>query len=221
MIEITPFGDCAALVQLGNDISESMHLKVKQLYVNLKKNSNKNILSITPAYNSITVVYYQASFSAIKEFIEANIPDFSTLTNEPKNIVKIPVCYEVEFAPDLEEVQHYTGLTVRQIIELHTSVDYLVYMLGFTPGFPYLGGLNPKLHMPRKATPRLTIEAGSVGLANNQTGIYPLNSPGGWQIIGKTPLKLFSVNQPFLIEMGDYIQFYSISKSEFENWKNV
>lgn len=217
MIEIKPFGDCALLVQLGDDISEAMHLRVKQLYLNLTKNKNENILSVTPAYNSITVVYQNTSFSNIRKLVEVNFSDVNQLINQPKNIVKIPVCYDEMFAPDLEEVKTLTGLSTSEIIDLHTSVDYLVYMLGFTPGFPYLGGLDSKLHVPRKSTPRLKIEAGSVGLANNQTGIYPLDSPGGWQIIGKTPIKLFSPNQPFPIKMGDFIMFYSISKSEFLN----
>lgn len=221
MIEITPFGDRAILVQLGDDISEATHLRVKQLYLNLLKNANEYIQSITPAYNSITITYANTSFSSIKKLIENNLTNTNQSTNQKKNIIKIPVCYDKTFAPDLEEVKKITGLPLSEIITLHTSVDYLVYMLGFTPGFPYLGGLDPKLQVPRKSTPRLKIEAGSVGLANNQTGIYPLNSPGGWQIIGKTPFKLFSPNQPFPVKMGDYIRFYSISKQTFNNMISV
>ena len=131
------------------------------------------------------------------------------------------MCYDETFAHDLEEVKTITGLSSTEIINLHTSVDYLVYMLGFTPGFPYLGGLDEKLYVPRKQTPRLKIEAGSVGLANGQTGIYPQDSPGGWQIIGRTPIKLFSPDRPFPITMGDFIRFHSISKSEFKNWENT
>ncbi len=221
MTEIIPFGDRAVLVRLGNDISEATHLKVKQLYLNLNKKTNKHIHSISPAYNSITITYTNTTFSIIKKFVEDNLSNTKPSSKHEKSIVKIPVCYDEAYAPDMEEVKERTGLSKDKIIALHTSVDYLVYMLGFTPGFPYLGGLNSQLQVPRKTTPRLKIDAGSVGLANNQTGIYPLDSPGGWQIIGKTPLNLFSSNQPFPIAMGDYIRFYSISKNEFKNMLEV
>lgn len=137
--------------------------------------------------------------------------------NQTNRIIKIPVQYGGTYGPDIEEVAKHNRITVEQVIEKHTSKPYLIYMLGFMPGFPYLGGLDEQLHTPRRNQPRLKIHAGSVGIANNQTGLYPSDSPGGWQIIGRTPLKIFSSErEPMsMYEAGEWIQFYAIDEQEF------
>jgi KipI family sensor histidine kinase inhibitor len=135
----------------------------------------------------------------------------------PPRTVEIPVCYGSDFGPDIETVADTNQLTVAQVIELHSEPEYLIYMVGFTPGFPFMGGLSEKLHTPRLETPRTLVPEGSVGIANNQTGIYPVASPGGWQLIGRTPVKLFAPGRknPFLYQAGDRIKFKPISAAEY------
>ena len=131
----------------------------------------------------------------------------------------IPVCYDGEFAPDMEDVCAHTGLQREQVIRLHTSRDYLIYMLGFLPGFPYLGGMDERIEAPRLETPRTLIPAGAVGIGGKQTGIYPLASPGGWRLIGRTPIKVYDPDreEPILYKSGDYIRFYPITEEEYKD----
>ena len=134
-----------------------------------------------------------------------------------RRIVSIPVCYGGEFGPDLGYVADEHGLTIENLITIHSSVDYLVHMIGFAPGFPYLGGLPERIATPRRATPRLLVEAGTVGIGGSQTGIYPVATPGGWQCIGRTPVRLFrpEMNPPSLLEAGDYVRFQPVTMQEF------
>lgn len=215
--KVLPYGESAFLVKFEDQISVAIHLQVKTLYEQLQKIKLNGILSLIPAYNSLTVVFNPEVLD--REFLRVFLTktEFSSrLKRTRKKIVKVPVCYQKPYALDLQEVSDKTGLTTKEIIKLHTSEPYLVYFLGFAPGFMYLGGLNERLYTPRKETPRVKVEAGSVGLADQQTGIYPLDTPGGWQIIGKTPLALFSKRKASLAKMGDYIQFVSISANEFK-----
>ena len=133
------------------------------------------------------------------------------------SVYYLPVAYGGEFGPDLSFVSKHTGLTGEEVIKIHTGTDYLIYMLGFTPGFPYLGGMDSRLATPRLATPRTKIPAGSVGIAASQTGIYPVQSPGGWQLIGQTPVKLFepTAQKPVLLNAGDYIRFFEVTPEEY------
>jgi inhibitor of KinA len=144
-----------------------------------------------------------------------------TAAMNERNIV-IPVCYGGEFGPDLKEVAQYHGLTEEEVIHIHSHGEYKVYMIGFVPGFAYLGGLSPKIATPRRTTPRTMIPTGSVGIAGGQTGIYPLATPGGWQIIGRTPLSLFRPNhrQPSLLRAGDIVRFQPITEKEYRMWRN-
>ncbi len=177
---------------------------------------------VIPAYCSLTIGFdpFQVSYEVLKEHI-LRLSDQNFDSADPEiQRHQIPICYAPEFAWDMEEIQAHTGLSQEEIIALHSSIPYTVYMLGFLPGFPYMGSVPPDLECPRKEQPRLRIEAGSVGLAGKQTGIYPSQAPGGWQILGRTPLKAFdpSRENPFLFQAGDQVQFYPISKTEFENW---
>jgi inhibitor of KinA len=135
---------------------------------------------------------------------------------EPR-IVEIPVCYGGEFGPDLEEVAEHNGITPEEVIDIHSNGEYIVYMIGFAPGFPYIGGMSEKIAAPRRKNPRLKIPAGSVGIAGKQTGVYPIETPGGWQLIGRTPRKLFlpDGHTPSLLQAGDQIKFVQVSQEEF------
>ena len=216
MVEIKRFGEEALIVTFEEEISISIHLKVKKLYQILQKESSKGIVSLSPAYQSVTVVFNPlvTDFDQLKSTIKVILENLSFDKPSEKKVVSIPVCYDLSM--DMEEVNNITGLSKEEIIHLHTSTDYLVYFSGFAPGFLYLGGLNEKLRVPRKKTPRIKVLAGAVGLADLQTGIYPLDTPGGWQIIGQTPVKMINLLFKRPVELGTFIRFYSISKQEFK-----
>jgi len=214
---IKPASDRSIIIEFGNDILEQAHSQIVY-YSNVLLNSySSGISNISPAYNSILVrlkdgIAMSHMIKNIKEIFE----DKSNIKDSPTNTIKIPVCYEKEYAPDMERVMKYTGLSKNTIIEKHVSAQYLVYFLGFSPGFPYIGGMDKSLITPRLKSPRTKVPAGSVAIGGKQTGIYPMQSPGGWNIIGRTHLTLFEWNdiENMPIKMGCKIEFYSISKDE-------
>lgn len=220
--KIIPYGSSALLIQFENNISTEIHQQVTSLYHTLLSQKIKGILSLIPAYNSITVRYNQeTNFNTLSNTITNISKNLKSSPNEtPKKEIVIPVCYDISLGIDIEHVMNHIRLSRQEMIELHTSTSYPVYMIGFTPGFPYLGGLDKRLHTPRKVIPRLKVPKGAVGLANNQTGIYPNESPGGWQIIGQTPISLFTVEELPLVNIGDTIRFEAISLEQFNELKN-
>ncbi len=218
--DIISYGENGLLIRFKNEISHENHLKVKYCYETIKNYKPKGLLSIIPAYSSITLIYnpHQTNKNTLSAVIK-KVTQHSASKNTSNNSVTIPVCYHPKYGLDIEYVAQKLQCTPQKIIELHTAKPYLVHMLGFAPGFMYLGGLNKQLHIARKETPRLKINAGAVGLADEQTGVYPLATPGGWQIIGQTPLVLFSKNKPSIVQMGDFVKFKAISVDEFEHLK--
>ncbi|ANQ50201.1 5-oxoprolinase subunit PxpB [Flammeovirga sp. MY04] len=223
-MEIKQFGERALIIQFENIISEKVHQKVKAYYQYLSNRHLEGITSLIPAYTSITIQFDDdlINFFSLSEIIQSI--DIHQKENQPlQRIVEIPVCYDASLGLDLEVVSQQLDISIDEIIELHTSNLYTVYMLGFSPGFMYLGGLDSRLFIPRKSTPRLKIPTGAVGLADQQTGIYPQATPGGWQIIGQTPLSIFEVNQPPKVKMGDKVKFEAIDLSTFQqlNQNNV
>jgi len=202
------------LIRFEQDISESNHYKVKFYYQDLI--NHEGVLSLIPSYNSLLVYYdiTQVTYKSLIDDIESINYIESSMTEE-KRVIIVPVCYEK--ALDMEHVSKHTKLSCEEIIKRHSSRDYLVYMIGFTPGFPYLGGMDASLETPRLEVPRTRIEKGSVGIGGKQTGIYPLDTPGGWNIIGKTPLHLFDKKESkVLISMGDYIRFVPIDEKTYD-----
>lgn len=224
MISYQTYGDQAILINFEQKIDPQINAAVHALHSKIKAASWNEITFCIPAYCSLTVGYHPklTTYLDILKKIKT-IVDQSTVIKEkqPASILKIPVCYEEEFAPDLHEVALSKGLVVSELIAMHTSTTYDVYMLGFLPGFVYMGKLPAALEVQRKANPRLRVPAGSVGLAGFQTGIYPSEAPGGWQIIGQTPLTIFDPNsaEPFLFKAGDKVQFEAIDKLTFERKK--
>ncbi|WP_020411414.1 5-oxoprolinase subunit PxpB [Microbulbifer sp. VTAC004] len=224
--DIIANGDCALDIRFSAEPSELLSRYIIGLRQYILKQDDLKVIDLIPAYQCLTItfdplLYLDESLSRevktlTKKFLKATNSHF--LEREPC-VIRIPVCYENSFAPDMLTVSEYTGLTPEEIIELHSTSVYLVHMLGFSPGFLYLGGLDPKLHCPRKEAPRLHIPAGAVGIGGGQTGIYPQATPGGWQIIGQTPIKLFQPynTSPFIAQPLDTIEFYSISESEFND----
>lgn len=204
----------SVLLRFSDEINEEVHHLVK--YYNDQLSKIEDILSIVPSYNSLMVYFdiRKTDFYKLKVSIES-IKEPSTIENIEKVIIRIPVCYDMGL--DLKRVSEHTKLSETEVIKKHTAVDYLVYMIGFTPGFPYLGGMDNTLETPRLEVPRIKIESGSVGIGGQQTGIYPLKTPGGWNIIGKTPVALFdSDTSETLLKMGQYIRFYEITVEEYD-----
>jgi inhibitor of KinA len=228
--KIFPISDSALTIDFGNVIEEGINSKVLSLFRNFQMNPPEGVIEAVPAYSSLTIYYdvFQLSKSipsdkTVFEWISGELEERLLQPIEPGDkapaFIEIPVCYDNEFAPDIEELAKKRGLSVEEVIHIHCSKPYRVYMLGFLPGFSYMGEVDERISIPRKAQPK-PVAAGSIGIAGRQTGIYPLASPGGWQIIGRTPLKLFDAKkeEPALLKAGDTVQFISISKNEFESY---
>lgn len=218
--KILPAGDQALVVEFGQEISEELNRKVQILNQKITDRKIEGIVETVPTFRSLLVTYDPAviGFQKLKQILEKIPADVDMSGDQGHHVVEIPVCYGGEFGEDLLDVAAHAGLSEEEVIRLHSEKEYNIYMLGFLPGFPYLGGLDPRLHTPRLANPRTKIPAGSVGIGGEQTGIYPLDSPGGWRLIGRTPLKLYDPDreEPFLYQAGDYIRFVPITREEYE-----
>lgn len=224
-MQMIPLGDSAIIIQLDKTITLDTHQKVNVLAARLQDNSFPGMVEIVPAFTTVTVYYNPVKFSYKDACtaLEQIVSDLeATLAGTPRT-VEIPVCYGGEFGPDLEFVAEHNGLTADEVVQIHSSGEYLVYMIGFAPGFPYLGGMSERIQAPRRSSPRLTIPAGTVGIAGRQTGVYPLETPGGWQLIGRTPEALFRPNEspPSLLQAGDIVRFRPVSHKEYNQWKGV
>ncbi|MDC8002556.1 5-oxoprolinase subunit PxpB [Aureisphaera galaxeae] len=215
------FGDRAALISWESIIDAEVHAEAVRWDRFMTENYGEEILETVVTYQSL-VVYLKEGVDP-DTFLKSIKASFKTAKQEEStdehHLITIPVCYEKDFAPDLENVAHYHNLSKDEVIQLHSEAMYKVYFLGFLPGFPYLGKLNPKLHTPRKDDPRPIVAQGSVGIGGKQTGIYPMDSPGGWNLIGRSPLSFFNPTKqpPAIIEAGDYVKFKPISTKEFEH----
>ncbi|SHJ07757.1 5-oxoprolinase subunit PxpB [Lutispora thermophila] len=215
-----PAGDKSLIIEFGDSISPEINKKIRDMYLAIEKSGLDGIIEMVPTYRSILVSYnplniiYEDLCHKLRE-LEDNLNDSGS---EPAKVVEIPTIYGGDYGPDIEFVAQHNDLSVNEVIEIHSSRDYLIYMLGFTPGFPYLGGMSEKIETPRLKTPRTKIPAGSVGIAGKQTGIYPIDSPGGWQLIGRTPVKLFDpfAEPPVLLNPGDYVRFVPIDEKEYK-----
>jgi inhibitor of KinA len=222
-INFSTLGDSALIVSLGDKIEEDINRKVLSLCKIIEKEIIDEIIEIVPTYRDICIFYdpLVTSFNQIKEKVNKYIEEGFSLdegSEERKNIIEIPVLYGGEFGPDLEYVAKYSNLTKEKVVELHSSPEYRVYMVGFAPGFPHLGGLNEKLYVPRRSVPAPKILKNSVGIAWKQTGIYTVTSPGGWWIIGRSPLDFYKINKSsvyLLAKAGDYIKFKPIDELEY------
>ncbi|NBI28089.1 5-oxoprolinase subunit PxpB [Chengkuizengella marina] len=236
-VKFYPLGEKAIVVKFSSEVNENTYELVRNFSKSLEQNPITGTIEIVPTFTTVTIYYdpqtvikttqaelkssNQLNQSAYKTILAIMQDRISKMKKNRADIeyrtIKIPVCYEGEFAPDLKFVAKYNQLSKEEVIQNHIEGEYLVYMLGFAPGFPYMGGMSTKISTPRRNQPRALVSAGSVGIAGEQTGIYSLDSPGGWQIIGRTPLKLFQPEQesPTLLQAGDRIRFYSISTEEY------
>jgi len=223
--EFSPVGDGAIRVAFGIEISPRIQTRIRRFCWALASSPLPGLLEWVPGYAVVTV-YYQPwiiSYEALCNELDRCLRRRLDVPLPEARLVEIPVCYGSHFGPDLEEVAAAKGLTPRQVIRRHLAPLYRVYFLGFLPGFAYLGGLPASLAAPRRATPRLHVPAGAVGLAETQTGVYPSETPGGWQIIGRTPLHLYDANRqpPALLATGERVKFIAISVAQFEEMSKL
>lgn len=212
--------DSSLLVRFGDVVSPALHGRVMMLFHALRRVDDPRIRNLHPGYASLLIDFdplrlgHQELSAVVQQLSDAPPPSPEGLGRE----VTLPVCYDADFAPDLMQVAQHAGLSTEEAVRLHSSATYLVYFLGFAPGFAYLGGLPESLHMPRLATPRQLVAAGSVAIAGSQTGIYPSASPGGWRLIGRTPFRMFDPqpSPPTRLEPGDRVRFLPIERARFE-----
>lgn len=219
MARFLPCGDSALTVELGQTICPKTNARVTALCRLLDEAALPGVCELVPAYCALTVQYDPAVLPAAKliPLLEGFCARLDGAQAQSGGLVELPVLYGSFCGPDLEFVAQHAGMTPQQVVDIHSGADYLIYMLGFTPGFPYLGGMDARIAAPRLSSPRVKIPAGSVGIAGEQTGVYPIASPGGWQIIGRTPLRLFDPGreQPFLLSAGQTVRFVPIDEAEY------
>ncbi|HAV53204.1 MAG TPA: allophanate hydrolase subunit 1, partial [Leuconostoc mesenteroides] len=218
-------GDTSINVVFENVVSEKISNQVLSIAKLVERQHINGLVDIIPAYREVTFVFdpLVIDIASFKHFLEKQLNKMDgEIVDKKGRHYDIPVLYNDEVGLDLLEVAKYHGLSIAEVIHLHTAQAYRIYMLGFLPGFAYLGGLDAKLHTPRKNTPRLRIPAGSIAIGGEQTGYYPVDSPGGWQIIGQTPLVMFDSNRPEIkLHAGDRMKFYAIDKLEFQKLKGT
>lgn len=219
-VKYLPAGDRALVMEFANEIDPAVNQKIRASIKAVEKSSISGIQEMIPTYRSVLVIYnpLQIKFAQLVESLKKIESSIGNEKEETGIVFEIPTVYGGEYGPDINFVAEHNNLSVEEVIDIHTSKDYLIYMLGFTPGFTYLGGMSDKIETPRLATPRTAIPAGSTGIAGKQTGIYPIQSPGGWQLIGKTPVKLYNPynEPPVFMHAGDYIRFKKINEKDFE-----
>lgn len=223
-MRLDPLGDRAVLIHLGDRIDEATHRRVRAVCSRLERSSVPGMLEIVPAFASVAVHFDPVAsgggadaYGRVEAALLRELEDLEEIEIPAARLVEIPVCYGGELGPDLEAVARRHGLRPEEVARIHAAGDYRVFMIGFAPGFAYLGGLDPRIATPRRATPRTRVPASSVGIGGAQTGVYPIDSPGGWQLIGRTPLRLFTpeAEAPTLLRAGDRVRFRAISAEEF------
>ncbi|HWC45491.1 MAG TPA: 5-oxoprolinase subunit PxpB [Casimicrobiaceae bacterium] len=217
-MHVVPLGDRALLIQLGSTIDDETHRRVRAISARLKSSKVPGLIEIVPAFASVAVHYdpARAPYVRFAEAVQAALANLGDESLPAPRTVEIPVRYGGEDGPDLAVVADAHGLSADDVVRLHSAATYRVYMLGFAPGFAYLGGLPESLATPRRAEPRTAVPAGSVGIGGSQTGIYPLTTPGGWQIVGRTSLTLFDPRRtpPTLLAIGDIVRFRVVAPDE-------
>ena len=216
-------GDRGLLLEFGDEISREINEKVRRMALAVQAEAIEGIIETVPTYRSLLIIYNPVilPIEDLKKRLKKIEGGLQTTPLPEPKLTRIPVVYGGIYGPDLEEVAKYLHVSPEEVVQLHCSKPYLIYMIGFMPGYPYMGELPQALVTPRLKTPRLLVPKGSVAIAQRQTGIYSMESPGGWQILGRTPVELFHPEKdpPALLQMGDFVQFYQISEKEFKEWQ--
>ena len=219
-IRILTAGDSSLLIEFGNEISPEINRRIAAVVELMREQHIEGVVDVIPAFCSLLVNYDPrvAGYEKMKTRLESLVRVDIKVGQTKRKIFEIPVLYGGEYGPDLASIADHAGISEDEVVLIHSSKDYLIYMLGFLPGFCYLGGLDERIHTPRLSNPRLRIRAGSVGIGGSQTGIYPLDSPGGWQLMGMTPIKTYDPEReiPILVEAGNYIRFVPIDEEQYK-----
>lgn len=219
MVRFLSAGDTALTVEFGETAERRFSEAVLALDARLAASRPPGVVELVPTLRSLTI-HYDPCVTSAEELSRTVAPLLDGLERQPRRGRRwvIPVCYSPELAPDLDEVAQRSGLTPKQVVDLHTSVDYRVYMLGFLPGYPYMGDVPQQLRLPRRESPRTSVPAGSVAIATTMTAVYPLDSPGGWHLIGRSPVRLFEAERDpaVLLAPGDHVRFAAITRAEFD-----
>jgi KipI family sensor histidine kinase inhibitor len=218
-MKIIHASDSSSLAAFGNAISPELHARVIGLFRSLQARQDPRIRNLHPGYTSVLIDFdpLRMTHDELAEIVAQSESAENANVEATSNVVNVPVCYDVEFGPDLLDLAAHAQLSPEEVIQMHSSATYLVYFLGFSPGFAYMGGLPEKLHMPRLPTPRGHVAAGTVGIAGSQTGVYPVESAGGWRLIGRTPWRMFDpkTNPPTRLQPGDRVRFNPIDRAAF------
>jgi KipI family sensor histidine kinase inhibitor len=219
VIKIT--GDTSIAVVFDQVISPKINAQIRALDEEIAAARIYGIFETVPTYCALTIHYdpVRIRYEELRAKIEELMKKAHSAKKRRPTVIEIPVCYGGEFGPDIENVAKHAGISVEEVIKIHTAPEYLIYMLGFTPGFSYMGGMDERIATPRLTEPRVLIPAGSVGIAGAQTGIYPIDSPGGWQLIGRTPVVLYDPDreEPIMLDAGMHVKFVQIDGEEFES----
>ena len=217
--KILTAGDSSVLIEFGNEINPETNRRIAATVQLIRDQQIEGIVDMIPTYCALLINYdprvirYDPLVARLEGLLKIEVK----AGEQKKRVYEIPVCYGGKYGPDLGVIAEHAGLSEEEVVRIHSSSDYLIYMLGFLPGFTYLGGLDERIHTPRLKTPRVRIEAGSVGIGGSQTGIYPLDSPGGWNLMGKTPVKTYDPDRevPILVQAGEYIRFVPVDEEEY------
>lgn len=216
-------GDRGLLLEFGGEIRPEVNDRVRRMALAVRAEAMEGVIETVPTYRSLLIIYDPLALpiDLLKEKLKKIEENLQEIPLPKPKLTQIPAVYGGAYGPDLEFVAQYHGLSPEEVVRLHCSKPYFIYMIGFMPGYPYMGELPEALITPRLKTPRLSVPKGSVAIAQKQTGIYSMESPGGWQIIGRTPVELFDPDRdpPSLLQMGDLVQFHPISEKEFKEWK--
>jgi inhibitor of KinA len=219
---VVPAGDSVLVVEFEERIDPAVNARAIAFADTIQAAALSGVRDVVPTYRSVAIYFdpLRTDSDALLACVEREAGRRSPSSSDAREAVRIPVCYGAELGPDLALVAAFARMNEDEVVRAHAATTYRVFMLGFVPGFAYLGIVDARIAMPRHATPRVRVPAGSVGIAGVQTGIYPMDTPGGWQLIGRTPLKPFDPDraEPFLMKAGDAVQFYPIAREEFDAW---
>ena len=223
-VRIVPAGDSSLVVEYDARIDAAINARAIALAAAVQAANLPGIRDVVPTYRSVTVYFdpLRTDYERLLAFLESRALDAADAGEAARPVVRIPVCYGADLGPDLDDVAAFASAAVEEVIRLHTAATYRVFMLGFVAGFAYLGTVDERIAMPRHATPRVRVPIGSVGIAGIQTGVYPAETPGGWRLIGRTPVKPFDPDraEPFLMKAGDAVHFYAITRGEYDAWRS-